>query len=62
MPAGVPVATVGVGAARNAGLLAVRILGATDETLRERIGAFQSDLAEQVKAKDAALQRLIAGS
>jgi 5-(carboxyamino)imidazole ribonucleotide mutase len=62
MPAGVPVATVGVGAARNAGLLAVRILGATDETLRERIGAFQSDLAEQVKAKDAALQRLISGS
>jgi 5-(carboxyamino)imidazole ribonucleotide mutase len=62
MPAGVPVATVGVGAARNAGLLAVRILGATDETLRERIVAFQSDLAEQVKVKDAALQRLIAGS
>src|SRR5665811_1072636 len=62
MPAGVPVATVGVGAARNAGLLAVRILGATDATLRERIVAFQSDLAEQVKAKDAALQRLITGS
>ena len=62
MPAGVPVATVGVGAARNAGLLAVRILGATDAALQERIAAFQSDLAEQVKAKDAALQRLIAGS
>jgi 5-(carboxyamino)imidazole ribonucleotide mutase len=62
MPAGVPVATVGVGAARNAGLLAVRILGATDPALQERIVAFQSDLAEQVKAKDAALQRVIAGS
>ena len=62
MPAGVPVATVGVGAARNAGLLAVRILGATDASLQERIAAFQSDLADQVKAKDAALQRLIAGS
>jgi 5-(carboxyamino)imidazole ribonucleotide mutase len=62
MPAGVPVATVGVGAARNAGLLAVRILGATDDSLQERIVAFQSDLADQVKAKDAALQRLIAGS
>jgi 5-(carboxyamino)imidazole ribonucleotide mutase len=62
MPAGVPVATVGVGAARNAGLLAVRILGASDEALRDRIVAFQADLAEQVKAKDAALQRLIAGS
>jgi 5-(carboxyamino)imidazole ribonucleotide mutase len=62
MPAGVPVATVGVGAARNAGLLAVRILGATDVALQERIKAFQSDLAEQVRAKDAALQRVIAGS
>jgi 5-(carboxyamino)imidazole ribonucleotide mutase len=62
MPAGVPVATVGVGAARNAGLLAVRILGATDATLQARIKTFQSDLAEQVKAKDAALQRLIAGT
>ena len=39
-----------------------RILGATDATLQERIGVFQSDLAVQVKAKDAALQRLIAGS
>jgi 5-(carboxyamino)imidazole ribonucleotide mutase len=61
MPAGVPVATVGVGAARNAGLLAVRILGATDEGLREQIVEFQGALAEQVLAKDAALQRLIAG-
>jgi 5-(carboxyamino)imidazole ribonucleotide mutase len=62
MPAGVPVATVGVGAARNAGLLAVRILGATDDGLRQQIVEFQGALAEQVLAKDAALQRLIAGS
>jgi 5-(carboxyamino)imidazole ribonucleotide mutase len=62
MPAGVPVATVGVGAARNAGLLAVRILGATDEGLRAQIVEFQAALAAQVLAKDAALQRLIAGS
>jgi 5-(carboxyamino)imidazole ribonucleotide mutase len=62
MPAGVPVATVGVGAARNAGLLAVRILGATDEGLRAQIVEFQGALAEQVRAKDAALQRLIAGN
>jgi len=62
MPAGVPVATVGVGAARNAGLLAVRILGATDEALREHIVKFQGALAAQVQAKDAALQRLLAGS
>src|SRR5450631_791841 len=62
MPAGVPVATVGIGAARNAGLLAVRILGATDEALREHIVKFQGALAAQVQAKDAALQRLLAGS
>ncbi|MDQ1464120.1 MAG: 5-(carboxyamino)imidazole ribonucleotide mutase [Actinomycetota bacterium] len=63
MPAGVPVATVGVGAARNAGLLAVRILGAGDESLREQIVEFQAGLAEQVEAKNAALQqKLSAGS
>jgi 5-(carboxyamino)imidazole ribonucleotide mutase len=60
MPAGVPVATVGVGAARNAGLLAVRILGAADPKLRDRIVAFQASLAEEVKAKDAALQERLA--
>jgi 5-(carboxyamino)imidazole ribonucleotide mutase len=60
MPAGVPVATVGVGAARNAGLLAVRILGAADPKLRDRIVAFQASLAAQVKAKDAALQERLA--
>jgi 5-(carboxyamino)imidazole ribonucleotide mutase len=57
MPAGVPVATVGVGAARNAGLLAVRILGAGDEGLRKQIVEFQAGLAEQVEAKNAALQK-----
>jgi 5-(carboxyamino)imidazole ribonucleotide mutase len=63
MPAGVPVATVGVGAARNAGLLAVRILGAGDEALRKQIVEFQAGLAEQVEAKNAALQqKLSAGS
>jgi 5-(carboxyamino)imidazole ribonucleotide mutase len=61
MPAGVPVATVGVGAARNAGLLAVRILGATDVALREQIVAFQAALAAQVEAKDAALQQRLKG-
>ena len=44
MPAGVPVATVAVGAARNAGLLAVRILGAGDPALRDRMTAFQQGL------------------
>jgi 5-(carboxyamino)imidazole ribonucleotide mutase len=56
MPAGVPVATVGVGAARNAGLLAVRMLGATDAALRARIVGYQRSLAELVAEKDAALQ------
>ena len=56
MPAGVPVATVAVGGARNAGLLAVRILAASDATLRERMVRFQADLADSVLAKDAALR------
>jgi 5-(carboxyamino)imidazole ribonucleotide mutase len=51
MPAGVPVATVSIGNARNAGLLAVRILAAHDEALRERMSAFQSGLADQARAK-----------
>jgi 5-(carboxyamino)imidazole ribonucleotide mutase len=55
MPAGVPVATVSIGGARNAGLLAVRILAGTDEALRTRMAEFQAALAESVQAKDAAL-------
>ncbi|WP_018653515.1 5-(carboxyamino)imidazole ribonucleotide mutase [Actinomadura flavalba] len=51
MPAGVPVATVAVGAARNAGLLAVRVLAAADEPLRARMELFQKDLYAQAKAK-----------
>ena len=58
MPAGVPVATVAVGGARNAGLLAVRILAATDPALRDRMIAFQADLAGSVLAKDAALKSM----
>jgi 5-(carboxyamino)imidazole ribonucleotide mutase len=58
MPAGVPVATVSIGGARNAGLLAVRILGSSDPQLRARIVAFSDQLAETVRAKDAALQEL----
>jgi 5-(carboxyamino)imidazole ribonucleotide mutase len=57
MPAGVPVATVSIGGARNAGLLAVRILGVSDSALRSRIVAFQEELAESVLAKDAALKQ-----
>jgi 5-(carboxyamino)imidazole ribonucleotide mutase len=55
MPAGVPVATVSVGGARNAGLLAVRILAAADESLRDRMAAYQASLRDLVAEKDAAL-------
>jgi len=51
MPAGVPVATVAVGAARNAGLLAARILAATDPSLQQAVRDFQSRLAETARAK-----------
>jgi 5-(carboxyamino)imidazole ribonucleotide mutase len=51
MPAGVPVATVSIGNARNAGLLAVRILAAHDELLLEKMIAFQEGLAELARAK-----------
>jgi len=57
MPAGVPVATVSIGGARNAGLLAVRILAASDQNLRERMLSFQEDLRTLVAEKDAALRR-----
>jgi 5-(carboxyamino)imidazole ribonucleotide mutase len=56
MPAGVPVATVSIGGARNAGLLAVRILGAGDANLRAKMADFQQTLARSVQAKDAALR------
>ena len=51
MPAGVPVATVSIGNARNAGLLAVRILGATDPELRAKVTAFQDELRATAQAK-----------
>src|SRR5680860_404381 len=51
MPAGVPVATVSIGNARNAGLLAARILAAGDETLTQRMLDFQTGLAEAARAK-----------
>jgi 5-(carboxyamino)imidazole ribonucleotide mutase len=56
MPAGVPVATVAIGNARNAGLLAIRILATSDPALREAMEAFQAGLAQMVSGKDAAIQ------
>jgi 5-(carboxyamino)imidazole ribonucleotide mutase len=62
MPAGVPVATVSIGGARNAGLLAVRILGAGDPQLRAKVEEFQEELAQTVLKKDAELRdRLLGG-
>ena len=62
MPAGVPVATVSIGGARNAGLLAVRILGAGDPQLRAKVEEFQKQLAQTVLKKDAELRdRLLGG-
>jgi 5-(carboxyamino)imidazole ribonucleotide mutase len=61
MPAGVPVATVAVGGARNAGLLAVRILAAADDELRARMLAFQEQLRATAQAKGSALRAKLAG-
>ncbi len=56
MPAGVPVATVAVGNARNAGLLAVRILAASDETLQATMLRFQEELRDIARAKGAVVR------
>lgn len=56
MPRGIPVATVSVDGARNAGLLAVRMLAVSDEDLAAKIEAFQARMADEVRAKNAALQ------
>ena len=61
MPGGVPVATVSIGGARNAGLLAVRILAASDPALQRAMLAFQSDLERMVHDKDEALRRRLLG-
>ena len=56
MPAGVPVATVAIGNARNAGLLAVRILAAGDQRLRQRMIDFQDQLRQSAEAKAATVR------
>jgi 5-(carboxyamino)imidazole ribonucleotide mutase len=62
MPAGVPVATVAVGGARNAGLLAVRILAASDEGLRQQMSDFQARLRTEAQEKGAVVRRNASGS
>src|SRR3954451_24847852 len=59
MPAGVPVATVSVAGARNAGLLAVRILATGDDGLRGEMAACQADLADTARRKDMALREQV---
>jgi 5-(carboxyamino)imidazole ribonucleotide mutase len=56
MPAGVPVATMAIGGGRNAGLMAVRILAASDPALLEKMAAFQRTLEAAVTEKDAAVR------
>ncbi|HEY2795315.1 MAG TPA: 5-(carboxyamino)imidazole ribonucleotide mutase [Micromonosporaceae bacterium] len=56
MPAGIPVATMAIGGARNAGLLAVRILATSDDALMTKIVDFQRGLAEMVEEKERTLR------
>ncbi len=60
MPAGIPVATVAVGGARNAGLLAVRILAVSDPALQQKVLDFQGQLRQAAQAKGAALRAKLA--
>lgn len=61
MPPGVPVATVGIDAAQNAALLAAQILSLSDVELAQKLDQYKQDIARKVAAKDAALQKEIAG-
>ena len=61
MPAGIPVATVSIGNARNAGILAARILATADDALRDRLVEFQASLAETAHAKGEAVRRSAGG-
>jgi 5-(carboxyamino)imidazole ribonucleotide mutase len=61
MPAGIPVATVAVGGARNAGLLAVRILAAADPALQQKMIDFQAELRTLAQAKGETLRGRLAG-
>src|SRR5699024_8423230 len=61
MPGGVPVATVSIGGAKNAGLLAVRILGVESPELVERMSQYQENMAQEVEQKDANLRAKLMG-
>ncbi len=59
MPPGIPVATVGIDAATNAGLLAVQLLALTDTNLIERLTAYRLTMADKVREKSAAIQEMV---
>lgn len=56
MPPGIPVATVAIDGGLNAGLLAAKILATADETIAEKLKAYQNNMADTVSAKDKRLQ------
>lgn len=56
MPAGIPVATVSINGAKNAGLLAVRLLGSADPAIADRVAAYAADLEVQVEEKNRRLK------
>ncbi|MEA3244652.1 MAG: 5-(carboxyamino)imidazole ribonucleotide mutase [Gemmatimonadota bacterium] len=57
MPSGIPVATVAIGGGWNAGLLAVQVLGASDDALRRRVAEYRAQLRDESRAKDRRLRR-----
>lgn len=61
MPGGVPVATVSIGGAKNAGLLATRILGAGDPAIQDKMVDYQKQMAEEVEQKDKNLRDKLLG-
>lgn len=61
MPGGVPVATVSIGGAKNAGLLAARILGAGDPELVTKMADYQENMRQEVERKDANLKKKLMG-
>ena len=61
MPGGVPVATVSIGGAKNAGLLAARILGAGDPAIQDKMVDYQKQMAEEVEQKDKNLRDKLLG-
>ena len=58
MPGGVPVATVAINGAKNAGILAAQIIGASDSTLREKISAYKTNMKNEVDKKSQKLQKV----